>query len=123
MWETFAVFRGEEEFSRLGDAWDAIKTALATKLSAGAYQNWISRTTLASVREGDLTIRVPDETTEAWIRQEYTTQIRNAVEELKLPVRRIEYIVEKAPPTVQRRAERCVQPECKRTFPSPGAAV
>jgi chromosomal replication initiator protein len=88
-------FPEEEEFSRLGDVWEAIKSALAAKLSIGAYQNWISRTSLASLLDGDLTVRVPDQTTEAWIRQEYTTQIRTVIEELKLPIRRVQYIVEK----------------------------
>ena len=79
----------------MGDVWEAIKSALAAKLSVGAYQNWISRTSLASLLEGDLTVRVPDQTTEAWIRQEYTTQIRTVIEELKLPIRRVQYVVEK----------------------------
>jgi len=79
----------------LGDVWEAIKSALAAKLSVGAYQNWISRTFLASLTDGELTVRVPDETTEAWIRQEYTVHIRNVIEELKLPIRRIQYLVEK----------------------------
>ena len=79
----------------MGDVWEAIKSALAAKLSVGAYQNWISRTFLASLTDGELTVRVPDETTEAWIRQEYTVHIRNVIEELKLPIRRIQYLVEK----------------------------
>jgi chromosomal replication initiator protein len=81
----------------LSDAWDDIKTSLAKTLSAGAYQNWISRTSLASLSDGELTVRVPDETTEAWIRQEYTSQIRSVVEDLKLPIRRIRYTVSTVP--------------------------
>ncbi len=81
----------------MGDAWDRIKDWLAVKLSEGAYQNWISRTASGSLQDGELIVRVPDETTEAWIRQEYTAQIRTAIEELKLPVRRIQYRVEMVP--------------------------
>ena len=91
-------FREEEGFSRLSDAWEEIKSTLATKLSVGAYQNWISRTALASLQDGELTVRVPDETTEAWIKQEYTLQIREVITELKLPVRRIKYVVERMSP-------------------------
>ena len=81
----------------MGDAWEEIKASLAKRLSDGAYQNWIVRTTLAALTDGELTVRVPDETTEAWIRQEYSVQIRAAIEELKLPVRRIHYTVVRAP--------------------------
>ncbi len=78
------------------DAWDEIKGWLAVRLGGSAYQNWISRTTLGSFRDGELTVRVPDGTTEAWIRQEYSSQIRNAIEELKLPIRRVSYQIEEA---------------------------
>jgi chromosomal replication initiator protein len=78
----------------LSDAWEQIKGWLAVRLSAGAFQNWFSQTALGSLRDGDLTVRVPNETTEAWIRQEYTSHIRAAVDDLKLPVRRIQYEIE-----------------------------
>jgi chromosomal replication initiator protein len=77
----------------LGDSWEEIKDWLAIRLSQGAYQNWIARTALRSLCDGELTVQVPDETTEAWIKQEYTPQIRVAIEELRLPVRRIQYEV------------------------------
>ena len=79
------------------DAWEEIKGWLAVKLSRGAYQNWISRTALGSLQDGELTIRVPDETTEAWIRQEYSADIRTAVQELGLAVRKVIYKVEAMP--------------------------
>ncbi len=82
----------------LGDAWEEIKSWLAGKLSGGAYQNWIARTALGSLYDGELTVRVPNETTEAWIRQEYAPQIRTAIEELKLPIRRVQYEIESLPP-------------------------
>jgi chromosomal replication initiator protein len=75
----------------LGDAWEQIKGWLANKLGEGAYQNWISKTAQGSLREGELTVRVPNETTEAWIRQEYSAQIRAAISDLNLPIRKISY--------------------------------
>jgi len=78
----------------LGDPWEKIKAWLAVRLSEGAYQNWISQTTLSSFRNGDLTVRVPNETTEAWIRQEYGAHIRTAIQELNLPVRHVQYEIE-----------------------------
>jgi chromosomal replication initiator protein len=84
----------------LGDPWEQIKSLLAVKLGEGAYQNWISRTTLGAMRDGDLTIRVPDQTTETWIRQEYSSQIRAAIQDLSLPIRRVSYEIEELPSAV-----------------------
>ena len=81
----------------MGDAWEQIKSWLAIKLGEGAYQNWISRTTLGTLRDGDLTVRVPDQTTETWIRQEYSAQIRTAIQDLGLPIRRVSYEIEELP--------------------------
>jgi chromosomal replication initiator protein len=81
----------------LGDAWEQIKGSLATKLSEGAYQTWLSKTALGSFHNGELNIRVPDQTTEAWIRQEYTSQIRTAAEELGIRIRGIRYELESLP--------------------------
>jgi len=66
----------------LGNLWDQIKERLSTTLSSDAYQNWIARTELEKHRDGLLVIRVPDETTRMWIQQEYTPQIRRALDEL-----------------------------------------
>jgi chromosomal replication initiator protein len=82
----------------LGDAWEQIKGWLANKLGEGAYQNWISKTAQGSLRDGELTVRVPNETTEAWIRQEYSAQIRAAISELNLPIRKISYEIAFAAP-------------------------
>jgi chromosomal replication initiator protein len=78
----------------LGDVWEQIKAWLAGKLSPGAYQNWISQTALAGFHEGELTVRVSNEITEAWIRQEYTPLIRTAIQELNLPIRKVLYEVQ-----------------------------
>lgn len=81
----------------MGDAWEQIKGWLAARLSEGAYRKWISNTTLGSLHDGELIIRVANESTEAWVRQEYTSHIRTAIQELKLPVRRIQYEIEALP--------------------------
>lgn len=81
----------------MSDAWEQIKGWLATRLTAGAYQNWFARTSLGSLHDGDLTIRVPDETAEAFIRQEYSAQIRSAIQDLDLPIGRISYMIQAAP--------------------------
>jgi chromosomal replication initiator protein len=75
----------------LGNLWDQIKQRLATTLSAEAYQNWIARTQLEDHRENSLVVRVPDETTREWIQQEYSPFITRFIDELHLPVNRVEY--------------------------------
>ncbi len=78
----------------MSDAWEQIKGRLAAKLGDGAYQNWISGTALASFEDGDLTVRVPNPTTEAWIQQEYSSQIQDVIRELNLPVRKVQYSIQ-----------------------------
>ncbi|HEX7361010.1 MAG TPA: chromosomal replication initiator protein DnaA [Bryobacteraceae bacterium] len=95
MWEISAA--GKRGSVTLSDAWEQIKGWLAVRLTVGAYQNWFARTTLGSLHEGDLTIRVPDETAEAFIRQEYSAQIRTAIQDLNLPIGRIHYTIQSAP--------------------------
>jgi chromosomal replication initiator protein len=82
----------------LTDAWEQIKAWLSSKLSSGAYQNWFSRTSQRGVYDGELVVRVPNESTEAWIRQEYSALIRTAVGDLTLPVKRIRYEIDSANP-------------------------
>jgi chromosomal replication initiator protein len=70
-----------------------VKERLSMALSSDAYQNWIARTELESHADGSLVVRVPDDTTRTWIEQEYTGHIRRAIEELQMPVRRVEFVV------------------------------
>jgi chromosomal replication initiator protein len=79
----------------LADAWEKIKEWLAGKLGDGAYQNWISGTSYESLEDGALTVRVPNSTTEEWIQQEYGSKIDEAIRELKLPVRKVQYTIQK----------------------------
>ncbi len=86
----------------MGDAWEQIKGWLATKLSDSAYQTWVARTGLGSFHNGELQIRVPDEATEAWIRQEYSSHIRSAADELGIRVKGIRYELESVPVSAAR---------------------
>jgi chromosomal replication initiator protein len=101
MWETcgnlFPFWRptkAGEKGANLANAWEQIKGRLAAKLGEGAYQNWISATALASFENGDLTVKVPNPTTEAWIQQEYSSQILEVIRELNLPVRKVQYTIQ-----------------------------
>jgi chromosomal replication initiator protein len=78
----------------LNTAWEKVKNQLATQLSSDAYQNWIERTQQADRQmDNRLVVEVPDEASAQWIRQEYDGLIRRAIEELKLPIRGVEYAV------------------------------
>ncbi len=78
----------------MADAWEEIKVRLAVKLGDSAYQNWISGTAFASFENGELTVKVPNPTAEAWIQQEYSLQILDAIRELNLPVRKVIYSIQ-----------------------------
>ena len=82
----------------MSNVWEEIQKRLAVKLSNRAYENWISRTGPASFQDGHLTVRVPDSATGEWIKQEYSGHIQSVLQELKMPVRQIDYTVEAAPP-------------------------
>jgi chromosomal replication initiator protein len=77
----------------VNNVWEQIKVRLAGKLSSEAFQNWIERTELERVTENLLFVCVPDESTAQWIRLNYDTQVRRAVEELQLPFSAIHYTV------------------------------
>jgi chromosomal replication initiator protein len=80
--------------ANLADAWEQIKGWLAAKLGDGAYQNWISATSLSSLQNGELTVKVPNPTTEAWIQQEYSSKISDAIRELNLPVSKVQFTIQ-----------------------------
>ena len=75
-----------------GNAWDRIKQALAAKISAQAYQNWVMRTTYEGFEGGVVRVGVPDQVTKDFMEQEYAEQIRAAARELNLQVEQIQYI-------------------------------
>jgi len=73
------------------DTWEQIKTLISGKISADAFENWLSKTIFLRTEDGKLWVRVPDAVTKDWIEQEYTPEIWNAVRELGLPIREIVY--------------------------------
>ncbi len=60
------------------NGWDQVKQFLRSKLSADAYQNWISRTEFVGDRDGILRVSVPDGVTGDWLEREYGDHIRDA---------------------------------------------
>lgn len=107
----------------MDDVWEEIKSRLAVKLSGAAYQNWISRTALSSFQDGRLTVLVPDAATEEWIKQEYGSQIRSAVEDLNLPVRQVYYSIDSPAPAMAAAAGASSDKTMSNGYPQPAELI
>jgi chromosomal replication initiator protein len=77
--------------------WDQIKDALAKKLSAESFQNWLAPTQQQACSGGRLIVRVPSEATKVWMEQEYAEHVTAAAVALDLDVRQVEYEVVAGP--------------------------
>jgi chromosomal replication initiator protein len=101
LWESCVRFAGglkvqaeTEELAvteRGSDYWKLIKSRLAAKMPPQVYHNWVLRTELETQENGSLRVRVPDEVTKEFLEQEYGDDVKRAIIELKLPIRRVEY--------------------------------
>ena len=78
-----------------GSLWSQIRAFLRQRLTREAYSNWMRDTAQVKTVSGSgkLLVAVPDETTIGFLEHEYAAEIRDAIERLKLPVERIEYVV------------------------------
>jgi chromosomal replication initiator protein len=74
--------------------WELIKSYLSRKISAEAYQNWLTKTAFFKTEGAKLWVRVPDAVTRDWILQEYSAEVWGAIRELNLSVREIVYEVQ-----------------------------
>jgi chromosomal replication initiator protein len=75
------------------NVWDYVKGRLESKISAQAYQNWVSRTSFAALDGDRLFVSVPDQTTKMWMESEYAGQIRAAVSTIDPGIRAVEYVM------------------------------
>ncbi len=74
------------------DTWELIKARLAERIAPQEYQNWVLRTSLESLDEGSLRVRVPDQVTKDFIEQEYSEKIRSTIRELNLPIEKVVFL-------------------------------
>jgi chromosomal replication initiator protein len=72
--------------------WEQIKSRLALKISPQDFQNWVTRTAYEGFDGRVLRVTVPDQVTKEWMEQEYTVEIRDAIQELSLTVERVLYL-------------------------------
>src|SRR6202158_2776372 len=74
--------------------WELIKSHLSRKISAEAYQNWLTKTAFLKTEGAKLWVRVPDAVTRDWILQEYSAEIWSAIRELNFSFREVVYEVQ-----------------------------
>ena len=69
--------------------WDQLRHYIQPRVSEESYNNWFKGTTFLGVDGDTLLVLVPDGETRAWMENEYGTQLREAIRELRLPVGQI----------------------------------
>jgi chromosomal replication initiator protein len=84
------------EMIALANPWEQIKARLTTRISARAYEDWVTRTAFDGSDGGVLRVNVPDQVTKTWMEQEYAEDIRDTIRELNLPVERVVYTTQSA---------------------------
>src|ERR1700680_4628236 len=87
--------------------WEIIKNHLSRKISAEAYQNWLTKTVFLKTEGAKLWVRVPDAVTRDWIVRESAPEVWSSIRELNFSVREIVYELQGAVENtaVQDRAE------------------
>lgn len=73
------------------NTWESIKEQLHTRLPAEAFQNWFARTQFVGLEGNCLRVAVPDEVTKVWLESEYSSNVSNAIADLRLAVREVQY--------------------------------
>ncbi len=75
--------------------WEQIKNRISSKISTGAYQNWLSKTVFLRTNGNRLQVGVPDQETKDWIEQEYAGEVASAIRDLKLGVTEVVYEIQR----------------------------
>ena len=73
------------------NVWDQIKEALAKKLSAEGYQNWIEPTRQDRIEGNFLYVTVPNDATRQWIESEYRPTVAATIRELGIALTQVVY--------------------------------
>ncbi|MGE5648463.1 MAG: chromosomal replication initiator protein DnaA [Acidobacteriota bacterium] len=73
------------------NAWELIKSRLASKLSTEAFQNWFGPTALREADGATLSVWVSSEPARRYIEQEYSELVRFTIQELGMPFQSVVY--------------------------------
>ncbi|HYW42757.1 MAG TPA: chromosomal replication initiator protein DnaA [Bryobacteraceae bacterium] len=71
--------------------WDQIRNYLQHRVSQENYDNWLKNTAFAGLDGDTLYVSVPDRETRQLLETDYSNMVRNAIRELGLPVRSVNY--------------------------------
>src|SRR5678815_3779196 len=74
--------------------WDQLRNYLRQKVSAQEYENWLSGASYLGVRDGALSVAVPDPQPRAWLEGEYALFVQSGIREMALPIRSVTYQVD-----------------------------
>jgi chromosomal replication initiator protein len=76
------------------NTWEQIRNYLQLKVSAENYNNWLKGTAFAGLDGTTLYVSVPDRETRMWLEREFPVMVRNAIQDLALPVKHVTYEAE-----------------------------
>jgi len=77
--------------------WQQILGRLEQKVSPQDFATWFQQTSYCATHDATLYVRVPNPTYKDWLQDHYRAQVEEAIQELRLAVRRIEYTLETPP--------------------------
>ena len=86
--------RGCSPFETTMNAWQEILGYLKGKVNTQSYQTWLRPTRFSHASQEALVVRVPNREFQDWIQEHYGTLINEALVQLKLAPRKVEYVVE-----------------------------
>lgn len=79
------------------NAWQEILNYLKTKVNPQSYHTWLRPTRFAHASQETLVVRVPNREFREWIQENYSTQIQEALQGLKLGFEKVDYVFDDAP--------------------------
>ncbi|MGD0224109.1 MAG: chromosomal replication initiator protein DnaA [Terriglobia bacterium] len=78
------------------NAWQEILGYLKGKVNTQSYQTWLRPTRFSHVNQEALVVRVPNREFQDWIQEHYGSLINEALSQLHVDVRKVEYVIEEA---------------------------
>ncbi len=81
-------------FETTMNAWQEILGYLKTKVNTQSYQTWLRPTRFSHVNQEELVVRVPNREFQDWIQEHYSSLINEALSQLPLHLRKVQYVVE-----------------------------
>ncbi len=78
------------------NAWQEILGYLKGKVNTQSYQTWLRPTRFSHASQEALVVRVPNREFQDWIQEHYGTLINEALSQLHVDARKVDYVIEEA---------------------------